>query len=293
MKQQNANFKKMALKVRIRRIIFTIMLIMLFTPILMAVGYKVTQSMSAKQSNKLFQEMTIINEVSSPNIEVSDQFIDHSDFMGGEVVSHRYKDIEGQRIPWSPLQGNYSWNQSEFNFSTFSSIDSEGAATYDRITQRKIPQFYSLDSHNLPEDATKLAKLKGAVSEVGVTFTSSMSYRKIKKIMPKGVHVKWYWLGSDKSKTEIDVEAMQLGFSEAGNGESASGNFAEYRHGIKELSASNERMKRYSKVSSDLNKVKIKGVIVTGDSQMMGKLVNKSWILATSAGVTLSKNGLN
>jgi hypothetical protein len=200
----NQEFKRLARRVKLRRWGMTILIAGV---VCLGLGFMTVQTLNAltrKASDRDNAFMSDVAEIMAPNIQISDQYLVNNKLFSGQVLSHRYKDIEGQRVAWSPMTAGYSWAQGGHLPTALNATDEQGARVYDRVTQQKVPVFYNVarkrqagqltGSHPLQE-LGQVERTKGQVAEVALTFQHPLTYRQIQQRLPQGVHAAWYWLG--------------------------------------------------------------------------------------------------
>ncbi|WP_407887507.1 sigma factor regulator N-terminal domain-containing protein [Levilactobacillus sp. N40-8-2] len=302
---ESNKFRRLAWWVRIRRWGITVAIVVLVILVALPVAYKLTQIRAAKESNEIMQQMTLDDEIRSPNIEISDRYLGNTSPMGGQVISHRYKEIEGYRIPWSPRINNYSWLIGRGDDLTGSTDwgDATGAGLYDRVTQQKMPVLFNAKvkkSEVTPtNDIAKVAQTKNAVAEVAVTFKQPMTYHQVRATMPARVHVQWYWIGvtgkADSTMIDNDLLGVQAPSPISHPGKLTPADYAKFAKGLRQAGKeagqgsydgfnSNRFAGEYGGKYRTLNQAKFAGVIVTGNSEAFHALTKANWIYASSAG---------
>lgn len=295
----NKQFEKMAFKVKLKRWLITILIVIITVPVMLGIGYKFTQSLAGHQTQLLNNKMETVQEIAAPNIQISDQALDDSSFWGGKVVSHQYKEIDGYRISWSTAEGQYNW---AFNWlSNNGLIDTTRTAAYTRLTQQKVPMFYNnqVTNPNIRK-ATELpavAKMKGYVAEVALTFNQPLSYQQIQSRLPKNLHANWYWLGVSGKADPTLEENHFLGIqSIEKGGQLTNSDYQTFNSYLKksDLGTYNnfsltDYAHQYAKQHRTLKQAKFAGVIVTGKSENFKALRNRSWITESSVGATIKR----
>lgn len=296
--KQDQQFEKLAFRIKLKRWLFTILLIVILFPVLAMVGYKATQSLAARQSTQLMSEMDTRQSLMSPNIQISDLMIGNSNVGGGTIVSHQYKDIDGYRIPWQTVQGKYNWAYHEMQSNNL--VDSYDSAAYTRATQTKIPLFYNntVESPNVKKvsEIKSVSTMKDYVGEVALTFRQPLTYKQILRKLPSGIQANWFWLGvSGRADPTIENNNF-LGI------QSTSGKLApsDYKIFSKDLREANDLgtinnfslthyAHQYAKKYPSLNRAKFAGVIVTGKTENFKPLRNQTWITESSVGTTIKR----
>lgn len=296
-------FKRLAQGIKIRRWGITIVLIVGIVLGMTGVTYKLTQVKASRESSSLMRYMYVIGEIMSPNIQHDDLRLADTNLMGGKVVSHRYKEIEGQRFPWSTSSSNYSWllNSGQTDLISRTSANF-GPSSYDQDTQQKIPSFYNLKmqkhSMKVVHEAKEVAKTKGAIAEVALTFKQPMTYDEIQGKLPKELHATWYWLGA-KGDTDVTyVDNNYLGFSANDQGKLTKGDYFRLRGTLEAAKPYHlvydnfdvfKYAWQYAKKHPNFETAPFSGVIVTGNSRNFKKLVKADWVVASSAGIVAPK----
>ncbi|KRN01792.1 ECF-type sigma factor negative effector [Levilactobacillus senmaizukei DSM 21775 = NBRC 103853] len=271
--------------------------------VMTVVTYKVTQIKAGQESSALMRYMNVIGDIMSPNIQHDDLRLVDNNLMGGKVVSHRYKEIEGQRFPWSTSSSNYSWllrfAQTDLVSRTSANF---GPSTYDQDTQQKIPSFYNLKmqkhSMKVVHEVKKVAKTKDAIAEVALTFKRPLTYAQIQAKLPQQLHATWYWLGA-KGDTDVTyVDNNYLGFSANPKGQLTKGDYIRLRGALEAAKPYHlvydnfdvfKFAWQYAQKYPKFDQAPFAGVIVTGNSADFQKLVKANWVVASSAGIVAPK----
>ncbi|MEY2375953.1 anti sigma factor C-terminal domain-containing protein [Lentilactobacillus buchneri] len=295
---QDKQFEKLAFRIKLKRWVITILLIIILFPIMTAVGYKITQSFSARQSSGLMKEMEIQQDLMSPNIQNSDLVIGNSNIGGGTVVSHQYKDIDGYHLPWQTVEGKYNWLYHEIQ--TDNLVDTDNQAAYTRTTQTKIPLFYNnrVKSPNVSKayEVKKISQMKNYVGEVALTFRHPMTYSQILQKLPKGIQANWFWLGVN-SKADPTIEDNCFLGIQSFNGKLGPNDYKGFRKSLqsaKNLGTYNsfsitDYAHGFAKKYPTLNQARFSGIIITGKTENFKPLVNQNWITESSVGATIKR----
>ena len=294
-------FRQLAIRVKVVRWLVTIGIVIAVLLVGAIGGYWWTQQQAGKESRREDRFIEQVSTVMSPNISVSDRYLADTNFMGGKVTSHRYKDIEGYHEAWSPIVQPYSWtwlgNQSG---DTLNSTDTTDNGAYDRLTQHKIPLFYNPkmkhpDVHRAA-DVNKVARTKGAVAEVAVSFDHPLTYAQIQQRLPKKLHAVWYWIGVSPKADATSMDNNFLGVQANSKGHMVATKYENYyrsfRQTLEKLDFGygyngfnvGEYAHKYAKQYPTLKTAKFAGAIVTGNSENFKPLANADWIYASSAG---------
>lgn len=298
-------FRRLALRVKVVRWLVTVVIVIVVVLVGAIGGYGWTQHQAAKESDELTQYMSGLSTVMSPNIETSDQYLADTNFMGGKVTSHRYKDIEGYRESWSPLVEPYSWSWlgTQSATMTLNATDTTNTGAYDRLTQHKVPLFYNPRVKH-PDvkratDVTKVAATKGAVAEVALTFKHPLTYAQIQRQLPRKLHAVWYWIGTGAKADPTMMDNTFMGVQANSQGHLQQGKYThpyrDFRQAAKQLQKMTwdaqydgfspaKYLKSYVTRYPTQKTAKFAGVIVTGNSENFQPLTQANWFYASSAG---------
>lgn len=299
---KNQQFEKMARRVRWRRLITTILIVIVTVPVILILGYKASQMLAAYQVQKLNTEMYGREEIMAPNIQISDQMLANNSVWGGQVVSHRYKEIDGYRVPWSMAIGNYSLLNNSVLANNIGSVDLANSGAYDRDTQTKIPVLYN-NRVKRPivkptQEIAKVAKMKNYVAEVAVTFDHPLTYAEIQQKLPTTIKANWLWLGVSGKADSTDMENDLLGI-QLENGKINEEEYQQHRRTFQQASKLElldyddfdmaKYVQQYAQKYPKLKQAKFAGMIVSGRSEEFKALANQSWITASSVGATVKR----
>ncbi|GHP13577.1 hypothetical protein YK48G_10020 [Lentilactobacillus fungorum] len=298
----NEQFEKMAFKVKLKRWLITILIVIVTVPVVLVVGYKFSQSLAGRQTQLLNDKMETVQAIAAPNIQISDQIVDDTSIWGGKVISHQYKEIDGYRIPWSTAVGQYNWS---FNWIPNNSlIDTTRTAAYTRLTQQKVPLFYNnqVPNPNIKKAAElpAVAKMKGYVAEMAITFKQPLTYRQIQSRLPSNLHANWYWLGVGGQADPTIEDNHFLGIQSIQRGGKLDNlSYQAFRKSLKKVSNTaldsyngfslTDYAHQYAKKYPTLKQAKFAGIILTGKSENFKQLLNQDWIAESSAGATIKR----
>ncbi|MFT9269393.1 MAG: anti sigma factor C-terminal domain-containing protein [Liquorilactobacillus nagelii] len=310
MNDQTDKMKRVIRKLKIKRVLVTICLIIICVPLILALLYKTTQTLAGKQSWKLMEAFEVRSEILAPNIQNSDNYLSSTSFWGGTVTSHRYKEIDGYRVPWSTLSGTYNWNNYQEDALNSSGTDTDSttkqifgqAQVYDRKTQQKIPVFFNVKHHYQSTKGfyqiRQIGQVKNSVAEVAITFNHPLTYQQIKKMVPQNIETNWYWIGPSNQGDATDFSNNYLGL-QAHDEQLTNSDFQQLRQDINHHanSISNFEIqhfsmlkyaKWYAKKHKTLKQAKFSGIIISGQTKNLAELKTASWIKYSSIGTVVS-----
>lgn len=299
---RNQQFEKMARKVRWHRLLTTVIIVIITVPIVLLVGYKGSQMLAARQVSDLNTKMDGSQTIMAPNIQISDQMLTNNSFWGGQVISHRYKEIDGYRIPWSTVAGNYSWLTNSRPDDTNGAVDQTESGLYDRDTQTKIPVLYNnrVKHPNVKatKEVNKVTQMKNYVAEVAVTFKRPLTYSEIQHKLPATLRADWLWLGVSGNADPTIMNNSLLGLQTT-NGKISNHDYRWDRKTLKQakdldLMGYNDfdlakYAQNYAQKYPSLKQAKFAGMIVSGKSESFKAITNQSWITASSVGATIKR----
>lgn len=300
---EEQQFNKLARRVKWRRWGVTIGLILV---VMIGVGLafvQMTKVKSKQASDEINRWFDVSNAVLSPNIQISDQYIENSDFFGGTVVSHRYKDIEGAHENWSANREPYTWLLGGGN-GAINSADITDTAAYDRVTQHKIPLFYNVNRQKSEvrraHEVRQVIRQRHYLAEVALTFKQPLTLKQIHAKLPAGVHAQWYWAGVSGKADATMMDNNFVGFRGARQAQGAAENYKWFRrealttpsgmsyNGFDVMAYAHKFAKRYPQ----LGQAKFAGVIVTGKSAAFTPLSQAKWVAASSVGYFQPDTGI-
>ncbi|BDR59639.1 anti sigma factor C-terminal domain-containing protein [Xylocopilactobacillus apicola] len=301
---EDQEFARLARNIKIKKWLLTFVMVFCTIILVALFAYKIDAALTRRQHDRLDRRMQIEYQLMSPNIEISDRYISEAGaFAGGKLISHRYKEIDGYRIPWSPQEGKYTFWSEEILMGDM--IDFAGDQAYDRQTQTKIPIFYNKYAKLKPgrifpvkkvNEIGQVAKMKGYVAEVALTFKEPLTYEEINRKLPDKIKGNWYWFGMGTSKELCAYNNQYLGFQVNRHNRLK----GDYRDGVEMIKSNpkvnlgefnsfsySDYLKNYFKKYPTIDKAKFAGVIITGKSENFAPLVGASWIYASSVGATI------
>ncbi|GEO69423.1 sigma factor regulator N-terminal domain-containing protein [Levilactobacillus acidifarinae] len=293
-------FKRLARRLKWRRWVITILIAFVVCVGTLGVGLKIMDTRSRQATAWENNYFDLVGTLLSPNIRVSDQYLTNRTMGSGQLVSHRYKQIEGQRLVWSPLVANYSWLTGPETPSAFNSTDDERNAAYNRVTQQRVPIFYNCRYHpstqardyHLAHDLKKVQRTPNRITEMALTFDQPLTYDQIRKRLPRGVHAVWYWLGVPKGADTTTMENNFLGVQASGpQGELTTRDYRYFRQTLVRADRSKIDLNglfayggRYARHYPTPKTAKFAGAIVTGKSDDFRQLGQPQWVAASSVG---------
>lgn len=303
MNNEGQQFKKLARRVKWQRWLVTVGI----TVVVMIIGglafLQFTKVRSQRATNQINASFDVTDTIMSPNIQVSDQYLFGNSFSGGTVVSHRYKEIDGAREAWSPLQASYTWLLGS-STDAVNPTDITDTAAYDRVTQKKIPLFYNLrvksPNVKVAHEVKQVAKTRHYRAEVALTFKTPLTVSQIQKNLPAGVHANWYWAGVSGKADTTSMDNNFVGVqAEKANHLTTTDYQAFRRAAMKNKSGLTydkfdvlHYANQYARKYPQLSQAKFAGVIVTGNSEKFKSLVQSNWLYASSVGYFQPRTGI-
>ncbi|ETY73122.1 sigma factor regulator N-terminal domain-containing protein [Lactiplantibacillus fabifermentans] len=296
------DFKKLARRVKFRRWLVTIFIAIAVSIGVIVGGYVFSQRLASKASLSTMNLTMDLETVLSPNIKSSDAYLTDGTFMGGNITSHRYKEIEGYRVAWSPVKMHFSGVLGNSGFESYNTTDVSKTGVYDRITQQKIPMLYNLKADQsqevvkAPHELGKVAQSKNMIAEVGITFKRPMTYAQIQAKLPANLHSEWYWIGvsGDVATSGLDNNLAGVQASNS-NGKLTNGAYQDFRKAMVKVHKSGidwsvgnysviKHGTNYVNHHTKLSQAKFAGIIVTGKSENFKAINGANWIYASSVG---------
>lgn len=224
-------------------------------------------------------------------------------FLKGTMTQQVYKIIEDTIIPWNTQTIHYTnkgFESTTFTSTTISVDDTTEIHIPDgqRIMQFYVPQYqyktYENDLANMkqyPDDK---------YIEMAISFEDSFPFEHVQKMLPKELHVTWYWVNDfDSKKQKRDMPELDgdlYGFSAPNKNTTVlAQKLLTSEEGINTPERFLEALKTYSKEDYELLKKRqhkkfIAGVVVTGTKKDLAILKNQSYIKSSSIGAVVDKN---
>jgi hypothetical protein len=314
--------KKLMRKAKLWSTLKMIGIVVIATPIVLVLLWYGFRQWSHAQAQKTMDEIVMWNEISAPNIHISNQTYD-SDWFGGEIDTKTYKLIGDRPYIWEPIERTYNlFGYSSRKYGSYGAIQVDGSESL-----AESYQFYRFNSYTgdremffyLPEisyDAYKdsISDLKQVedttLVELGLSFDQAYSLDEIKSKLPSDVQVVWWWVDAytgeyldfmRRGQNTIHADSFNIyGFH--------SEQFAPYG-GIDSFITSIEQLHKNSKSfkwgaeqiynslagenkTLEKSDVKIIGAVVTGTSKQLKALQGQPYIKASTFGVISDKKDI-
>ncbi|AOV07067.1 anti sigma factor C-terminal domain-containing protein [Sporosarcina ureilytica] len=200
--------KKARRKTILRNIVITL-LVVLFLGITLSFSWLFIIRGS---QDKALRDIELFSQITNPNVEeLGSQNISNGVFEG-ILTFNRYKEIEGIPVDWSnyvmtyslfggvsPFTGDHSPLQIEDK-------DDGLVRYYDRETKQRMMNFYHPDVEYSPirNDLNILKNFTDdTLVELGVSFNQKYTPEEVRKLIPKNLTLKWYWVDTYSEK---DIE---------------------------------------------------------------------------------------
>lgn len=304
-------FKQIVKKNKQKRTIANIIISALTLFVILIGGYRISQFFATKNYRYLDQQFIIISDIQAPNIISDSRYIQQSDFFGGEVVSDRYKNINGYHIPWSQKTGVYSiFSHDSTNLiSSAASISTNKDDLYayaDRENRGLIPHFYNLNEPTpvipLRNDLKNLDNFEHTLAEVAITFKKPMTYQEIQEKIPQNILINWYWIGTH---SDFDTTSFPSYLGLNANHKTGKIDNDTYEYFVKQLKQAPDFLNHsvehqnkqsykiyqegfdYAKTHNTLKKATFNGLIISGRTQNLAKLSHEEWIYGAVLGETI------
>lgn len=304
--------QQMIKKARLRSTLKTIGIIVIVTPVILAVIWYGLYHLRLNQGSKVQSEILWKNEISAPNVHISNQSVKLDSF-GGETYNQTYKWLGNKPYIWQPIEESYNLlGHSTGRYGAFGAISLpeqlSAASThrYNSATGDREMIFYHPEiDYDSYEDSISLLKQLGddTLVEMALSFDQAYTLDKTQKLLPAGVQPVWLWTDAytpsykkylKETRQTIAADSMIIyGF----HGEQ----FAPYG-GVNSFINSVEQLRKHGKnftweadqVHQSLagdndilepDDITIIGVVVTGTAKQLEALQNQVYIKASTFGV--------
>lgn len=283
--------KKAKRKQLLKIVITSIIVVLILLPIL----YKTGNYFAAKSSTKLHEQLFLHNEIAEPNIQIDSQVTSNTSMFGGNIVTNRSKNINGYLVQWSTLTSSYDWlrihidhNELIPGFYWYGTEFYE----YDKQTKNKTATFYhpSIQKYydGVQNDLGAISQMENHVAEVAISFDRPYTLQEIQAKIPDNLNIVWLYMTSpivDESKGPAGVPVY--GFNPSDSPKEAYNSFIK---ALKKYDANgdNKTIQEFLNLNKNkqFDKVKILGVMLTGQTQNFKALENQDFIRGASVGAT-------
>ncbi|AIQ59388.1 anti sigma factor C-terminal domain-containing protein [Paenibacillus borealis] len=299
-------------KARLRSTLKTIGIIVVVTPIILAVIWYGLYHLRLAQGSKVQSEILWKNEISAPNVHISNQSVKLDSF-GGETYNQTYKWLGNKPYIWQPIEETYNLlGRSTGRYGAFGAIslpEQLSAASphrYNSATGDREMIFYHPEiAYDSYEDSiSQLKQLEDdTLVELALSFDQAYTLEETQKLLPAGVQSVWLWTDAytpsykkylKETRQTIAADSMIIyGF----HGEQ----FAPYG-GVNSFINSVEQLRKHGKnftweadqVHESLagdndilepGDITIIGAVVTGTAKQLEALQNQAYIKGSTFGV--------
>lgn len=261
----------------------------------LAILYRAGNYFAAKSTARLHDVLFLDNEIAQPNIQIDSQVTSSSSMFGGNIVTNRSKNIDGYVVQWSTLTSSYGWFMSHIDSNELLPAfywQNKELYYYDKQTKQKVGTFYHPSIKNYYEgiknDLSEVSQMKNYVAEVAISFNHPYTVKEIQKQIPDNLNIVWLYMASpivDESKGPAGMPVY--GFDPSDLPKEA---YNEFTKNLKKYNADaeDETIEKFLASNKDksFDKVKILGVMVTGQTQNFKALENRDFIRGASVGAT-------
>ncbi|MED4699003.1 anti sigma factor C-terminal domain-containing protein [Lysinibacillus capsici] len=199
--------KKIMRKARLWSTVKMIGITLVVTPIVLIALWYGLRALSLNSAQKVMDDIHLFNEISAPNVQISNQAYDDH-LLGGKITTTTYKVLGDQHRPyiWKPIKSDYNLFGMLTRTSISSSIQIEGseslAETYqferfnDYTGDREMFFYHPRISYDHYQDnMSKLHQLeKNTLVEIAISFDDAYNFGEIKSKLPSEVQVDWWWV---------------------------------------------------------------------------------------------------
>ncbi|WP_461615600.1 anti sigma factor C-terminal domain-containing protein [Clostridium sp. Marseille-QA1073] len=275
--------------------------------------------------NKIVEQNEYYLDVSSPNV-VRNGTGYQEGFFSGHAISGYDKYINGVRVSLGGVEYNYGiLNSNNGKIEPTVDIlpkapknyeDIEEGTTYNGLGHR-LMKFYhpKVNFKRYKNDLSLLEELEDSKNiEMALSFDKSYSVGEVQKLIPKEIDLAWYWVDTfnkdeiikmndtnNLDRVLIETYDSMIGFMGSDKGRGSSNKRYEkpeerFIWTLENMNKKNkDKCKNIFEILEDSNgnidakKIRIIGVVVTGDKKSLSTLKDKTWIKASSFGVIVDK----
>ncbi|PGS49179.1 sigma factor regulator N-terminal domain-containing protein [Bacillus sp. AFS041924] len=287
----NGALKKAKRKHLFKIIITSIIVVLILLPIL----YKTGNYFAAESSSRLHDNLFLHNAIAEPNIQIDSQVTSSSTMFGGNIITNRSKNINGYLVQWSTLTSSYDWIRNIIDHNElipgfhWSNTDSY---EYDKQTKKKVATFYNPTIQKyydgVQNELGEISQMKNHVAEVAISFNRPYTFQDIQAKIPVNLNIVWLYMASpivDESKGPSG--ASVYGFDPTDSPNEAYSSFIDSMEKYSSK-GDNQTIQNFLKLNKNqpFDKVKILGVMLTGQTENFKALENQDYIRGASVGAT-------
>ena len=312
--------KKIMRKAKFWSTIKIIGITVIVTPIVLFVLWYGFRSLSLDNAQKAMDDVMLFNEISAPNVHISNQTFD-SNWFGGEIQTKTYKVLGDKPYIWEPIEGNYNlFGTISKSYGSYGPIQLEASESLKESNQferfnaytgdRELFFYHPKISYDVYKDNISELNQFGETTlvELGLSFDQGYSFDEIKSKLPPNVQVVWWWVDTytnerldfmRQGQDTISADSPLLyGFhseqSKPKAQQSQNNEIDSFIRNIEHLRESKnfewETDQVYQALignngTLDESDVKIIGAVVTGTPEQLELLQGKTYIKASTLGV--------
>jgi hypothetical protein len=287
----NGALKKAKRKQLFKIIITSIIVVLILLPIL----YKTGNYFAAKSSTRLHENLFLHNAIAEPNIQIDSQVTSSSSMFGGNIITNRSKNINGYLVQWSTLTSSYDWIRNNIDQNELIPglywTDTE-FYEYDKQTKNRVATFYhpSIQKYydGVQNELGEISQMENHVVEVAISFDQPYTFQEIQAKIPDNLNIVWLYMTSPIVDESNGPSGMPVyGFDPSDSPKEAYNSFID---ALEQYDANddNETIQEFltSNKNKPFEKVKIIGVMLTGQTENFKALENQDIIRGASVGAT-------
>ena len=287
----NGALKKAKRKQLFKIIITSIIVVLILLPIL----YKTGNYFAAKSSTRLHEKLFLHNGIAEPNIQIDSQVTSSSSMFGGNIITNRSKNINGYLVQWSTLTSSYDWIRTNIDHNElipgFHWSDTE-FYEYDKQTKNKVATFYhpSIQKYynGVQNELGEISQMENHVAEVAISFDQPYTFQEIQAKIPDNLNIVWLHMTSPIVDESDGPSGMPVyGFDPSDSPKEAYSSFIDALEQY-DANGDNETIQEFltSNKNKPFDKVKIIGVMLTGQTKNFKTLEKQDIIRGASVGAT-------
>jgi hypothetical protein len=281
--------KKAKLKQLLKIIITSVIVVLILLPII----YRTGNYFAAKSSTRLHEHLFLHNAIAEPNIQIDSQVISNSSMFGGNIVTNRSKNINGYLVKWSTLTSSYDWFCIHIDHNElipgFYWSDTE-FYEYDKQTKNKVATFYHPFIqdyyYGVQNELGEISQMENHVAEVAISFDQPYTLQEIQARIPDNLNIAWLYMTSPV----VDESRGPAGMPVYGFDGSLKEAYNSFIQALEKYDAHgyNKTIQEFLNINKNkpFDKVKILGVMLTGQTENFKALENQDFIRGASVGAT-------
>lgn len=293
----DSSIQKALKKAKRKHWIINILISIVVCIVLLVLFNRLGNYLAAQNTKQLHDNLFLQHAIAQPNVTINSQVTANSSMFGGNIITNRYKNIDGYLVPWSTLTSTYSWFGASIDYNElipgFHS-SGENSFEYDKQTKQKVASFYHPKIKEyydgVQNQLEAVVQLENSVAEVAISFKEPLTVKQLQENIPDTLNIAWLYMTSKVTNEAAGPSGVTIyGYSDSELSKEA---FDEFINNLKKYDQrqSIDEIQKYIEENEkkSFNDIAVLGVMLTGRTENFKQLLGKDFIRGASVGVTAS-----